>query len=321
MVRRLVAVSVLVLVVSVAGVAAAGPSLAGCSEHFPEAEWSPAGETDLLTVETAGLSPGQALRFAEEASITARWLDTDLGGLEPLTLCVTGRDVVLDGAGIVAEGQRLHSVVFNDDGTVVVDALEALFFDEAHAFGLAYAALWQVAAQIGTEGYPEPLATTIAQWYLSRAADKLELHHAQMRSGAFFNDPSGRGVATTEWTASAQPATYAWNPQFQESPLADFVEFAVASEGPAILRDPSGERWAALEQEWQAALREEALQGSTGGNAWVVGLGIALGMVALAGLLAWLNHLSKRRTTEAARSRALETAGVAPGGPGDHEDH
>jgi len=303
MTRRALTVATLLVSVGVSTVVSAGAALAGCSDRFPDEAWQVAGQTELLTVSTVSVPEGQALRFADDAAATMALLETELGAAHPIELCIAGRDADLDGSGIVPENERLHSVVFNEDGTVVIDVLEAAFFDEAHAFGLAYATLWGVAAESGSVGYPEPLATTIGQWYLSRAADKLELHHSQMRSGAFFRDPSGQGVDTTDWTAGSQPPVYPWNPQFQESPLADLVAYAVATEGAEILRDPSQERWMAVEQAWQEALRQEALQGSSSGNAWLIGLAIVAGLLTLAGVLAWLNHLAKRRFKDEARPK------------------
>jgi hypothetical protein len=185
-----------------------------------------------------------------------------------------------------------------------VGGLQAIRFDESHAFGLAYATLWGLAQQQGLEGYPEPLATVIGQWYMSRAAGKLDLHHSQMRGGAFFRDPGGEGVDSTDWTAAQQPPVYVWNPQFQESPIGDLVAFAVETQGPEVLLDTDGARWSEIEQKWQAALREEALQGAGSGNAWVIGLAVIVGFVGLAILLALLNRRSRRRIKEKLRAEA-----------------
>lgn len=309
----MLSVLVLIGVAAIGAVAGAAPAFAGCGDNFPDTEWRVTGETELLVVATApSVSDGQGLRFADEASATARWLEEDLGTIPQLNLCIFGVDDDLDPTGLVPAGQLLHAVVFNEDATVYVNTIQASLFDETHAFGLAYAALWHVADELGRTGYPEPLASAVGQWYLARSADKLDLHHVQMRGGAFFRDPSGGGIETTDWAQASQPPTFAWNPQFHETPISDLVQFAVDQYGPEILNELDGIRWSEIEQEWQTALRLEALQGSSGGADWVVGLVIFFGFIGLAGLTAWLTRRSRIKLREEARKRAeAEAAGVS----------
>jgi hypothetical protein len=302
MARRIATFLLLVLALSgVAVVAAPAPAMAACADRFPDLDWQPVGTTDLISVEAAGLSDAQGLRFAEEAGATARLLEEDFGLLPALELCAYAAGLRLDPTGLVAPGQQLHAAVFNESGSVFVGGFELGLFDESHSFGLAYAVLWDVAAQLGLDAYPEPLATVVGQWYLSRVAGKLELHHNQMRDGAFFRDPSGSGIEATSWAVSSQPQVYTWNPQFQESPLSDLVEYAVSEHGVEILRRPDGETWAGIERDWQEALRDEALQGRSSGNAWLVGATIFLGFVALAVATAWVTKRSRRRALERLR--------------------
>jgi hypothetical protein len=308
-IRLFTATGLVVLNLTVSLITAA-PALAGCEDHFPDTEWSVAGETELLVVSrSSSISEGQGLRLADDAAATARLLEEDLGPLPQLSLCIFNQDDNLDRTGLVTEGQLLHAAAFNDDSTVFISTLQGRRFEEAQAFGLAYAALWGVAAREGETGYPEPLASVVGQWYLSRVADKLELHHSQMRGGAFFRDPTGEGIETTDWTQASQPAIYTWNPQFQESPIADLVQYAVDQYGVDVLVEPDGDRWAEIEQEWQAALREEALQGASGGNDWIIGFAIFFGFILLAGLMAWLQRKSKQKIREDARIRTQAEVG------------
>ncbi len=316
--RRIKSVMMLLATLATAGVVLAAPALAACEDHFPDAQWRLVGETALLVASaTPSVPDGAALRFADTGAATARVLEADFGSLPPLHLCVFSEEDRLDPSGLESASQQLHAAVFNDDGTVYVNTLQSSFFDESHAFGLAYATLWDVASRQGEVGFPEPLATTIGQWYLSRSAGKLELHHSQMRGGAFFRDPSGEGIETTDWTAARQAPALAWNPQFQESPMADLVQYAVERNGVEILQILDGERWAEIEQEWQAALRDEALQGASSGNDWIVGLAIFFGFIGLAGLTAFLTKRSRIRIREEARRRGEKEAGVtSPSVPG-----
>lgn len=264
---------------------AAAPALAACEDHFPTVEWLVATQTDLITVKTVDVPEGQALRFADTAAETARTLESDLGTVPPLELCLYAPSANLPTEGLLPVGQQLHSVVF-DDGTVVIGTLQSRIYDETQAFGLSYAALHGLAERIGEPAYPEPLASAVGQWYAARAAGKLEVHHSQMRTAAFFRDPDGDGVDPSDWAASTQPPAYTWNPQFHESPISDLVEYAVSTHGISVLEDATTERWETIEIAWQASLRNEAVQGRSSGNAWLVGLGIVIGAVAAAALLA-----------------------------------
>lgn len=309
MAQRFLSAIALTAIVFAAGVFTATAADAGCGDQFPDAEWRIVGETDLLVVAITGsVSDGQGLRFADTSAATARQLEEDFGVLPSLNLCVFSEVDELDPSGLVTTGQLLHAAAFNLDGSVYVNTLQSRLFDETQAFGLAYAVLWDVAAEQGLDGYPEPLATVIGQWYLARAADKLELHHSQMRGGAFFRDPAGEGIEATDWAQSSQPSIYVWNPQFQESPISDLVQWAVDEHGVEVLSDPDPDRWGEIEQEWQDALRDEALQGASGGNDWLIGLAIFVGFIALAALMAWLTHRSKRKIREDARRRAQAEA-------------
>ncbi len=309
--RTLSAIAALVAALFAVGIAVAAPAHAGCGDRYPDVEWRSTGQTDLLVVSaTPSVGDGLGLRLADEAGAMARVLEEDFGSVPPLSLCVFGTEDGLDATGLVPEGQLLHAAVFNEDGTVYVNTLDSRLFAETNAFGLAYAVLWDVAARQGAAGYPEPLATVIGQWYLARAAGKLELHHSQMRGGAFFRDPSGQGIEATDWAWAAQPPVYSWNPQFQESPLSDMVQWAVDQHGVEVLSDPDPQRWAEIEKAWQDALRAEALQGASGGNDWLIGLTIFFGFIGLAGLVAWLNKRSKRRIREQARIRTQAETGA-----------
>ncbi len=289
-------------------VANAPVARAACDDHFADHEWERIGETELLTVSAIGLGEDQALRYSNEANAAMLLLEDDFGPLPALDLCIFGPDVRLDPTDLAPPGQLLHAAVFNESGTIYISALQPRFFIGNQAFALAYAAMWNVAMEEGQTGYPEPLATTVGQWYLARVTDKLELHHSQMRGGAFFRDPSGEGIDALAWAADRQPAIYVWNPQFQESPLSDFIAYAVATHGPDVLRDLDGERWADIEASWAAALRDEALGGSSSGNAWMVGLAIVIGSVALAIAVAWLARRGRIRAAAEAKARAAEEA-------------
>ena len=221
--------------------AALGQAATPCDDHFPAQDWELVQAGSGVTTYRAALDEGIAARFADDAQATAGLLARDLGSFPPTTLCVFGSDTALDGTaleeeGLLPPGQRLHAAAFRADAVLFVDAQQFRLVPDAIAVGIAEIALWHAS---GGDGYPEPLAGAIAQWYAARQNDKLEQHHSTMRVFSFFNDPSGT-APPTPWLSTTQAPVAVWNPEFQESPIGDFIDAAVAANGPSILVDPQG---------------------------------------------------------------------------------
>lgn len=273
------------------GVATAAES-SGCSARFPATEWIESAAVGPATLWIADIEDGVAARYADQVAGINAILESDHGALDPIDVCIFGSDVTLDATGLLPENQRLHAVVFPQDDTVVVGATLPQFLEEAVAFGLAYTALWQVGDDLAADGYPEPLATTVGQWYMARVKDRLDQHRSAMRTGLFLSDPEGKAEGG-DWTGEVQSTAYVWNPQFMESPIGDMVEFAVATRGVEVLRDVSTETWADVESEYRFALRQE-LVGDGSGSSWMWGAGIVIGALILAGSAAWFAHRDRR---------------------------
>lgn len=273
--------------------AASAAKASGCSERFPAADWIESAVVGPATLWIADIEDAVAARYADQVAAITTILESDLGALDPIDVCIFGSDVMLDATGLLPENQRLHAVVFPQDDTVVVGAILPQFLEEAVAFGLAYTGLWQVGEDLALDGYPEPLATTVAQWYMARVKDRLDQHRSAMRTGLFLSDPEGKAEGGV-WTGEAQSTAYVWNPQFLESPIGDMVEFAVATRGVEVLRDVSTETWADVESEYRLTLRQE-LVGDGSGSAWMYGAGIVIGVLILAGIVAWLAHRDRRK--------------------------
>ena len=279
---------------------AMGQGASPCDDFFPDQEWQLVQAGSGVSTFRASLDEGVAARFGDDAEATAQRLVEDLGSFPPSTLCVFGSDTALDGSGLEEEGllppgQRLHAASFREEAVLFVDAQQFRLVPEAIALGLAETALWHLS---GSEGYPEPLAGAIAQWYAARQSGKLEQHHSTMRVATFFNDPTGT-APPTPWLAGAQEPVAVWNPEFQESPISDFIEHAVAANGPSILVDPQPDAWAAADIAWKADLRDELLQGADRSREWVGGVVIATLVVVAAIAMAWWGRRVARRKQEA----------------------
>ena len=251
-----------------------------------------------MTTYRAALDEDIAARFGDNAQATAELLAQDLGSIPPMTLCVFGSETALDGseleaAGLLPPGQRLHAAAFREDAVLFIDAQQFRLVADAIALGVAEIALWH---QSGGAGYPEPLAGAIAQWYAARQSEQTtEQNRATMRVFNFFNDPSGT-APPTDWLATVQEPVAVWNPEFQDSPISDFIEVAVAANGAGLLIDPDPAEWAAADIAWRAGLRDELLEGADRSRDWVGGVAIAV-LVVIAGIAMalWGRRVNKRK--------------------------
>lgn len=269
-----------------------------CDERFPDQDWQLVQAGSGVTTYRAALAEEIAARFGDDAQATADLLAQDLGSFPPMTLCVFGGDTALDGseleeAELLPPGQRLHAAAFREESLLFVDAQQIRLVSDAIALGVAEIALWH---QSDGGGYPEPLAGAVAQWYAARQSEAVtNQHHATMRIFNFFNDPSGN-APPTPWLSAVQDPIAVWNPEYQDSPISDFVESAVAGSGPSILIDPQPEEWAAADVAWRAALRDELLQGADRSREWVGGVVIAVLVVLVAIAMAlWGRRVNRRK--------------------------
>ncbi len=298
--RRALLAALLVVAVSAVASDVGAQTESRCDERFPEPDWTLVAVDDGVTVSTAALKPAMAARFADHAFEIASLLRSDLGAFPDTTLCLFGPDVALDGsalqdAGLLPPGQRLHAARFADEALLFVDTQQARLVADAIAQGFTHIALWRVASDAGDTGYPEPLASAIAQWYAARLNGRLAAHRSTMRVATFYSDPRGNAPAS-DWFAGAQEPMSVWNPEYQESPIGALVEDAVSQRGTSVLQQPEPEVWAAAELAWRAALRQELLQGAHEARDWVGGVLIAGGaLVAAVGLALWGRRQRRRR--------------------------
>ena len=260
-----------------------------CRVAFPNAEWISVDSDGPMSVATSGMPPEMAARFAGDVARVASMVQAELGGLDGAVACLATPGSQLDVSDLVAEGQRLHVAVFGEEKILVISAVEIRMVADSFAFGIPHIALWQLADDLGlTDGYPEPLATTIGHWYLARDNGRLDRYHSELVVQLFLDDPNPAertSADATRWTAGNQQDPLLFDPQFVASPMGDFIDYAVGSRGVAVLRDPSQETWGPLENEWRVALRDELLAGRTGswGAEW--GVAIVVFFVLLAALL------------------------------------
>jgi hypothetical protein len=240
-----------------------------------------------------------AERFATDVETIAGAIQGEIGGLLGTAVCLATPEVNLDAGDLVAPGQRLHAVAFGAERLFAISAVEIRMVEDALAFGLPHIALHQVGNELGSvAGYPEPLASTIAHWYLARFNGRLERYHSELVVELFLDDPNPQertAADATRWVDGTTDDPLLFDPQFVASQMGDLVDYAVNARGVEVLLEPTQETWGELENEWRVALRDELLEGRRGswGAEW--GVAIVVGFVMLAIALALQRRWEKRR--------------------------
>lgn len=296
---RLITATALVLLAVFAMPAPAQANQERCADLFPGVAWVTV-ETDApVTVATAGMTPERATRFATDVANNANLVQAEIGGLEGAVACLATPELAPAFSGLVAPGQRLHVGVFGDEKALVMSAVEIRMVDDAIAFGLPHIALAQIAADLSLDsGYPEPLGSTIAHWYMARATNRMERYRTELVVQLFLDDPNPElrtAADATRWVVDAKADPFFYDPQFIASQMGLFIEWATQDAGLGVLDDPTQDTWGELENRWRVALRDELPRGSFGAE-W--GVALVVCVVLLAILLAWGRKRQKRRQAQ-----------------------
>ncbi|MCP3998241.1 MAG: hypothetical protein GY722_24740 [bacterium] len=272
---------------------------AECAAHFPAAEWTEYAVDGPVALATAGMNDATSERFSADVARVADLVDDELGGMAGTSVCLATPAVSDAFSHLVAPGQRLHVGVFGEEKILALSAVETRMIDDSIAFGLPQIALWQIAADLGLEqGYPEPLGSTVAHWYLARDTNRLQEYRSQLSVVIYLDDPNPEERTAEDavmWVGDRKEDPSFFDPQFIGSQMGVFIDFAVAEEGPAIFLQTDQPTWAALEREWRIAIRDQFPRGDFG--MWW-GVGIVVVFVLLAILLAWGRRRQKRKAAQ-----------------------
>ncbi len=270
-----------------------------CEARFPGADWQTYDLDAPVTLATAGMTDAMSLRFAGDVTRMANLIQTELGGLDGAAVCLATPELAPVFSDLVAPGQRLHVGVFAEEKIMALSAVETRSIDDAIAFGLPHLALWQVAEELGLpNGYPEPLGSTIAHWYLARDTDRLAQFRSQLVVTIYLDDPNPEERTLEDaalWVGDVKEDPYLFDPQFVGSQMGVFVDFAVAEEGTGVLRATDQATWAGLENRWRISIRDEFPRGNFG--VWI-GVAIFVGFIVLAALLAYGRRRQKRKAAQ-----------------------
>ena len=271
-----------------------------CAALFPGVVWQSQASDGPASVATTGMTQAKAERFSADVARVSKLVQSEIGGLEGTAVCLATPEQAPEFSEFVARGQRLHVGVFAAEKVLVLSAVETRTIDDAIAFGLPHIALWHAAAELGrNDGYPDPLGSTIAHWYLARETDRLDRYRSELVVTLFLDDPNPEERTLDDalpWVAELKPEPYFFDPQFVGSQMGVFIDFAVAEEGTSVLRDIDQATWAELERRWRISIRDQFPRGNYG--VWW-GVAIVVGFLVLAAFLAW----SKRRANRKAALR------------------
>jgi hypothetical protein len=293
---------VTLLVIGVVAPASA-QSTGVCAERFPEVEWT---QLDTaVDVYAAGVPVGHAGRYAGEINGAVAQINEHFGAFEA-TVCLFDPESGFDQSRFVSGSNRLHAILLPDDGILVLSTENVGLTGSATAFGLAHLAMWQHADGVG---FPEPQASTIAQYFRSEVRDRAIYDHAEAKSANFF----GPGVVTP-WSATTQQNPLAWDPSrgrttgfgrgydpvataaaASSTHMADLIRFGFAEEVDGFITNPDPAVWADLEARWRRSLTIELMGTDVPTTTWKGGLAIAIGIVVVAAIAIALGLISKLR--------------------------
>ncbi len=286
-----------VTVLAVVGTSASAQETAtevGCEGMFPDVEWTSVHAAFPVTIRAEGVTRGLADRYTNDLRAGIDLIQPELGGLDDVEVCLFADELPLDSIALGwPVGQRLRAASFAPEGVVVLSAWNIGLVKPAGILGLAHQALWQ--RSDGT--YPEPLGGAVAQWYVARVTNRLERYHSNMRFANLVEpfDP-------IPWTAGTVESLMLWNPEFQESAIGDFVDFAVQNNGIEVIRSPDATTLEVIQAEWQRRLLIEARGSDEPTRGWIFGAAIVAGSILLAAALAFASW----RIGRGARVRSAE---------------
>jgi len=301
--RRSLAILVVVAAASVVpATSASAQTTTRCSALFPGLAWE---AVDGLAVDlgVVGVPQGQVDRFSEEVGAAAASISSDIGGLEGAAVCVVGTDVEIDMSAYVEASRRFHAVLDGPGNFLALSAENVGNVKPAAAFGLAQLALWN---HSDGQGWPEPLASTIAHWYRGVALDRMEVYHKQAQGADFrvnaLTGESSFGLdfsteARIDWLESRQPPVRAWDPSTNEFPIGDFIAYSVANEGTSVLLDTDAAAWTAREAAWRTNLVADLTGRTTPTTTWRIGVILIIVLLIIASVIATAGWMAKRRRT------------------------
>jgi hypothetical protein len=301
-IRTLLAACLMVLMAAAPATAGDGGDGGVCSERFPEVDWV---RLDTpVDVYAAGVPEGHAERYEREIGGAVGQI-ADRYGRFDATVCLFDPDSGFDTSRFVSGSDRLHAMLFPDDALLLLSTENVGLTGEAAAFGLAHLAMWQYSD--GT-GFPEPQASTLAQYFRSEVRGREIYDHAEAKASNFFGPD-----VVTPWSAGVQANPMVWDPgvghasfggkkgpaadalSAASTHMADLVRYGMRTIGDEVFTNTDPLMWTELEAAWRNDLTIELMGTDQPTTGWRPGLAVAVGIVVGALLAFTLGFISKRR--------------------------
>jgi hypothetical protein len=311
-IRSLTSLLLLAAAATAAVVAPVGaqPAASGCSALFPDQEWDLTVDLGPTLLYLSGLPDGIVDRYARELAEASQLIQSEIGGLEDVEICIFDDQLPLDSVALGwPEGQFLRAASFGEERAVVLSAWTIGLVKPAGILGLAH----QAEGGSADGAYPEPLGGAVRAWYMSRLTDRLERHHNVMRYANLIQSIPEE----IPWTSGSIDELMLWNPEFQESAIGDFTQFVVDRAGLEALIDPDETQLQEIQTEWQRQLLIEARGTDRPTTGWIVGGAIIIALLVLALVIVVVNRKRTRPRKQEPKTLPIEDGGdLTPAGTG-----
>ena len=283
--RFTVSVFALVSIWAMATPAIAQTSGGRCADRFVDSVFETEAEAGPVLVYGSGITQTLLDRYAADWAELVDLVQAEMGGLDVgVAVCVFDDKLPLDAEELGwPRNQFLRAIALGEERLVVVSSWLIAETPDAGRNGLLHIAQYQVS----DGSYPEPFGNEVKGWYRNRVDRTVEnVHNTFVRQNA--------GLAAIwqpfPWTVGQMVDPLLWNPEFGYGGAGDFANYAVATGGDAVLSNPLGSDLAGLDEAWRQSLFDESGAVLGGSKGWLLGLGLAIGIILLGILMAWWGH-------------------------------
>lgn len=287
--RRFLVSLMLLLLGAHAAPAHAQQEVNRCAQRFPDSTFETSATAGTVAVHGSGLPETLLERYANDFTPLVEMVQEEMGGLDgDVAVCIFSDRIPLDAQALGwPEGQFLRAAAFGEERLVVLSSWLIGQVPDAGRNGLLHIAQYQ----ISDGSYPEPFGNDVKGWYRNRIDNSVEIVH-----GFFVRQNIGLAEPWQPfpWTVGQMVDPLLWNPEFGYGGAGDFSNYAVTVGGTGLLADPFSFDLPQLDEAWRQSLFDESGSVPGGSKGWLVGLGVAAGLVLLGIAMAWWGRRQRK---------------------------